>query len=952
MSDPPEDRDRNRLEIQDPGPGPEVTGASPPGSEISETESISTDSEFSTDSEDDSDLDQDADESLALTIIQEIEEGVYVCLVCTCEIDRTSQVWSCKSCYRVYDLDCIKDWASRGLSTTTAKCWRCPACSTEHKKLPSEFTCWCGRVKNPRADALIPFSCGSPCNKKYTLCVHSCSAVCHPGKHPECGALGPVMKCRCGKHEQQLPCLATPYETGWSCGEPCDHVVCGMGHKCQQGSCHSGFCDPCKQYVEARCYCGHKKEKVRCAELDPRRCREVDDRSHEFYGAYSCSATVKNFFDCGVHYDEVKCMPLPAERKTCKYAPDRVHTCYCGKMEVSKLQRTSCEDPIPECDAVCGKELVCGCTCLAKCHSGPCECFNIKQAKCSCEMASYLVSCKSLQMGFQPKCHHRCNATLSCKRHLHRQECCAFEQVALSRERENRRNRRDNIRVDYNEQLMAMEPVHICTQPCNRLKECGVHRCEALCHAGKCGVCLESDSTDLVCDCGKTVVPAPVRCGTKLDCQQPCLRRLPCGHKSMVHKCHGDEKNCPNCTEPVTKRCNCGEKEVKNIPCSVKSVSCSKICKEKIECGHPCNRACLKACVDGEHSPVESCQFLCKKVKPSCPHICLQKCHKASGLACDAVICDRPVTISCKCGRMTRKVKCGASKSSSARIGSTYDCDDDCAQELRDKELREAFNTVPDEPTVLYGESITSVYQRQLAWCLKVEATINEFVSNYIDLVASGIETPKFMMFPPMSEPQRKFIHDVAAVYNLYSESQDKAPNRSLFIHITDNTKMADWSIRVELEKAAARERKKQQIEELRQSKLDDALFNAILIQDVFLGCSKEKVATKALEIVGQNALIDEPVVQWIKTLSLVFYDKNYLEMTKELENNLYMLTKSFKKQMRDSLIAFDCKMCLVTEGGDHILKTDSVNVMSELVMQPKDDTTKASNTFAVLLGN
>ena len=130
----------------------------------------------------------------------EIQDGTYVCLVCTGEINKDSQIWTCHQCFRVYDLDCIQDWAVRGSSTNkTSKEWRCPSCNHATKVIPKVFTCWCGKLINPEHNVLMPFSCGSMCNYKYASCVHSCTYICHPGQHPICGATGPMMKCHCGK---------------------------------------------------------------------------------------------------------------------------------------------------------------------------------------------------------------------------------------------------------------------------------------------------------------------------------------------------------------------------------------------------------------------------------------------------------------------------------------------------------------------------------------------------------------------------------------------------------------------------------------------------------------------------------------------------------------------------------------------------------------------------------
>lgn len=921
------------------------------GTYATDTEAIASEETDDSDSDsDDSDLEELIDESLSTTIILEIDEGTYVCLVCTCEIDRHSEIWSCHNCYRVYDLGCINDWAIRGSSTNAQKEWRCPACNVEQRSIPSKFTCWCGRVTNPKSDSLIPFSCGNPCNSKYQHCIHSCSSVCHPGKHPECGALGPVMNCRCGKHNQQLPCLVTPYKIGWTCDTPCDTKVCELGHKCSIGACHLGFCGPCKETIETRCYCGNSKQLVACLAADPKVCYEKDHRDNKFVGATSCGNIIIEYYDCGIHSEELICQPLPASTRKCKFNPDNVKTCYCGKTHAESLSRAKCTDPMPECDQVCGRLLNCGCTCLAKCHEGPCECYNIIETKCSCLSASYLVPCKALQEGFQPKCHHKCAAALSCRKHFHREECCEFEQIALKREREMRKQVRNRIRSNFEDQIITMEPIHICTRTCNQLKPCGMHYCEALCHSGPCGVCLESSNEDLVCHCGKTVIPAPVRCGTKIVCQEQCVRETACGHTPEPHRCHEDDKQCPKCTKLVTKRCNCGEKELKNILCSIDSVSCGKICNVKLECGHACNRACSRDCVEGNHADFKACYLVCQKIRKNCPHMCVSKCHYSEGTPCDAFRCKEEILYTCGCGRMSKKVQCGALLTEATRIGQTFSCDEECVSIKREEELRSIFYNSPRRFENPYPEVVTNVFRRQFNWCLKMEMIIRNFISDYQDCVAAELPTKKSIHFPPMSKPQREFLHNLALVFKLYSESQDREPKRSVFLCITNLSIMPAITIKQALDKEEDIERKRQQLEEMKLSQLDDALFNAILIRDVFFGVSKEDLEKNVKLILESHHDIKDYQIEWIKDSTFVFFDKHFLEMDKAKENELYILLKSFKKILREKLIAFDCKMCLVNDDVDHILKTDLNNfVTSRTVEVIKPDA--SNNLYSVLQG-
>lgn len=895
---------------------------------------------------------EDINESLSTTIIQEIQDGTYTCLVCTCEIDQTSTVWSCDNCYRVYDLECIKDWAIRGSSTNKQnKNWRCPSCNIEHKKIPNRFTCWCGRITNPNSNSLVPFSCGNSCNYKYGDCIHSCSSVCHPGKHPVCGAMGPLMKCKCGKCERQLPCLITPYEDRWQCENECEIEVCELGHKCSSKQCHLGFCGPCVELVATRSYCGQHVLEVPCHTRDPKICYK---NGVEFVGGTACDDITIVHYDCGIHYEELTCQPLPEKTKACKFSPEVVKQCYCGKTTVDNLKRTKCTDPMPTCDSVCGKLLKCGCRCLAQCHPGECVCYNFVEAKCNCENTTFLVPCKFVQDGYKPKCKLKCPVMLNCRRHYHREVCCPTQQVALKREKERKKQIRNRVRANFDDDNMTIEPNHICTRTCNRLKLCGLHYCEAMCHNGPCGVCLESTNEDLVCACGKTVVPAPVRCGTVIDCHEQCSRPKACGHPPEPHECHDELKPCPKCTKLVKKACNCGiKKDIPNVLCSQENVSCGKICTVKKDCGHPCLKVCAKGCVDGIHDQVANCQSVCHALRKTCPHYCKLKCHALKKGNCDSVTCKEQVTITCECGLRSKRVSCGSSNLEVTKIGTFLECDDACVKAKRDAELKSALvDDVISQPFENpYNSDITLVYQRQTTWCLKIETLMRDFISDYQDQVASGAdgaEIKKSYNFPPMPRAQRSFIHNLCASYKLYSESQDKEPQRSVFFMITDRTSVPPLTIQAVITLEEDIKRKELAFKEIKEMELADAYFNAIILQDVFFGVVREDIETHTTKILeGFKYEIKEPCLQWMKESTYIFYSKvDYKEMDVEKENKLYMLMKTFKNVLRDNLIAFDCKLCMVDSSADVILKIDEKNIVTSKV--EVEEKKKSSNSFDV----
>ncbi|KAG7192253.1 FKBP12-associated protein [Scheffersomyces spartinae] len=897
-----------------------------------ETDSVTdVDSEAYSDSESESEPDSNLDQDLATTIINEIRQGDYVCLVCTGEIDANAKVWSCGNCYRVYDLDCIRDWAQRGSSTNREnKTWRCPACSKETKRIPSRFACWCGKVTNPKPNPENPFSCMSICDQKFTNCIHSCTSVCHPAKHPLCGALGPVMKCQCGKHEQQLPCLVTPYDQGWRCDTSCDVELCEFGHRCGKG-CHKGFCGPCQELITMSCYCGKEDLTIKC--LD-----KILKRGELWIGVGKCSHLNEQYYDCGSHFETVGCQPFTTPPK-CIYSPELVTTCYCGKTNVGVLNRSKCTDPIPECDNVCGKLLPCGCTCRFKCHEGPCECFNILSSPCSCGNGSYLVPCKFLQAGLLPKCTHKCTVLLNCRKHYHREECCEYEQIGLKRLRERKKALRNNTRTNSDDDIMTIEPVHICTRPCNKLKQCGTHYCAALCHLGSCEVCLESTNDDLVCHCGKTVLQAPVRCGTKLVCHEQCVRDKPCGHPQEPHECHDETIECPKCTTTVTKECNCGaKKDMKGVLCSQNSVLCGTVCTKSKLCGHPCMNVCSPNCTKHDiHSSSSVCQSMCKKIRSLCPHYCKLKCHAnklGKSPKCDATVCSHMVEVSCACGSLKMKTPCGSSLTTESNIGKVLECDDLCFRHQRDLELKKAFfgngngnsassATAQVEEQFPYTKSIVDTYTKQTTWCSRMESFMREFVEN---------PDKRFYYFPIMIAPQQQFICELADLYKLYHEilGDESSNEQQVLIVLVEQTELPSLTI-----EAAIYEREKSlESIRIRQEKIDLLFMNAIIIKDVFFGVTKERLEREFLENpLSQNGCI-------VKLRDYVYYNtETYLNSTSDSEAELYALMRSIKNSLRTKSLAFECKLGLIDEEVLTILK-ETIKVAST----PTNNTTPAND--------
>jgi transcriptional repressor NF-X1 len=570
---------------------------------------------------------------------EDIANGLYECPICTSEVLRNSKVWSCKTCWTVFHLSCIKKWSKNEGSTQQRqqvpegeipppRQWRCPGCNLPKDELPTSYTCWCAKEIDPKPiPGLPPHSCGQTCSKPRTprKCPHPCELLCHAGPCPPCPHMGPKMSCYCGKESVARRCVDTNYEAGWSCGKICgDLMPCGE-HTCKRG-CHEGLCGSCDVLVESRCYCGKVAKAIRCSERGEQkesslrtslfREREIiikgivnpnssspsdsteestiskvqqqlpesDKEIYKWVGSFDCGSTCSRPYDCKKHYCEQGCHVQTATEPHCPLSPDIVKSCPCGKTRLADMdcERESCEDPVPFCEKLCLRRLPCGHQCRQKCHNGDCKpCEQVISVNCRCgRTTSDLICYKATEE--PPECSRFCKTLLNCGRHECGKQCCPGEKAASERQAAKRKQRSNaNTGDDF-------EAEHICTRTCGRVLKCGnpEHTCQELCHRGQCGSCREAIFDELACNCGRTILHPPLPCGTQPPaCQYQCTRPKACGHPQVSHGCHGDNESCPKCPYLVQKACMCGKKILKNQPCWSTQISCGQTCGHKLRCG-------------------------------------------------------------------------------------------------------------------------------------------------------------------------------------------------------------------------------------------------------------------------------------------------------------------------------------------------------------------------------
>ncbi|NXJ89686.1 ZNFX1 protein, partial [Corythaixoides concolor] len=161
-----------------------------------------------------------------------------------------------------------------------------------------------------------------------------------------------------------------------------------------------------------------------------------------------------------------------------------------------------------------------------------------------------------------------------------------------------------------------------CLKPCQKVLCADGHRCPRSCYepCGPCMVIVEK----IISKCGHLQM---VPCSTpdsEFLCQEPCRKKLNCGH--ICNKFCGQEctKRCP---ELVTVMLKCGHKQ--RVKCWIteemkheKLVECKTKCSVTLECGHVCSGSC-HTCFEGRfHKP---CNSPCKRFLV-CSHKCQQPC--------------------------------------------------------------------------------------------------------------------------------------------------------------------------------------------------------------------------------------------------------------------------------------------------------------------------------------
>lgn len=123
--------------------------------------------------------------------------------------------------------------------------------------------------------------------------------------------------------------------------------------------------------------------------------------------------------------------------------------------------------------------------------------------------------------------------------------------------------------------------------------DCGIHTCEEKCHPGECPRCPRMKNQK--CECGSESKMIP--CGEKeYHCAKVCNRLKRCGKHQCDTVCHSAEACSEMCLFDGVRICHCGKKKFDNLFCTDATPSCGDTCNKQLPCGH----RCLQRCHPGE----------------------------------------------------------------------------------------------------------------------------------------------------------------------------------------------------------------------------------------------------------------------------------------------------------------------------------------------------------------
>ena len=527
-------------------------------------------------------------------------------------------------------------------------------------------------------------------------CGHRCPRLCHE----KCSAY----KCEmlvdkvlpCG-HAKRMPCHVDTHSA--VCQELCQKT-CYKGHPCQQ-PCHFGLpCRDCKVVVnttipacqhttDTLCYvdpaklvckkpcerdrvcghpcrgiCGKKCESLPCMKLVTKTlpCEHiVTVACHRNPETYKCKTNVVIDLSCG-HKTSMECYAMNGglQNFLCKEKVERELPC---KHKVilpchRSLNTYKCKTKV-DVQMTCGHTISVICSTMTAALQSL-SCMVKMKRTLPCKHEAILPCCKNAE---EYSCQEEVEVGLSCG-HMKRFKC--------SRAAEGFQNQACQALVmktlpcGHEKEVRCLEkPEEVfCDVPCEKPLLCK-HPCRGRC-SDDCRRVKCTEEVHKALSCGHTF---SCRCSddvSQVVCTNKCKRKMLCGHL-CTGKC-SDKCSQRKCKIMVTKKLHCPGKHTRRVACceDTTTIVCQKICKRKLDCGHPCPGLCGEPCglqkcmqrvketfscghkesLSCFQRKIAICTARCRRRKDSCNHVCKGLC----GEPCSKYPCNVPVTKTLPCG--------------------------------------------------------------------------------------------------------------------------------------------------------------------------------------------------------------------------------------------------------------------------------------------------------------
>ncbi|EDW63647.1 protein shuttle craft [Drosophila virilis] len=337
----------------------------------------------------------------------------------------------------------------------------------------------------------------------------------------------------------------------------------------------------------------------------------------------------------------------------------REYLCFCGKLKNPPLTRTELAH---SCGELCCRVEGCSHACTLLCHPGPCPpCQANVSRSCGCGRTSKLMQCAMKQ---PLQCEAICDKLLNCGEHRCQQPCHAGKCEACAEQVQQHCHCGKQQREVQCTRESQDKRSYSCKECCSKPLPCGNHKCKDSCHAGACRPCKLSPTQITSCPCGKLPVPATQRASC-LDpvptCEGVCGKTLRCGKPAHPHQCASKCHlgQCPPCPKQTAVKCRCGHMD--------QMIKCRQLSTRADDAR--CKRRCTKKRSCGKHKCNAEC---CIDIDHACPlpcnrtlscgrHKCDQPCHRGNCPPCYRSSFEE---LYCECGAevIYPPVPCGTKK--------------------------------------------------------------------------------------------------------------------------------------------------------------------------------------------------------------------------------------------------------------------------------------------------